>query len=199
MWRFFIYSLIGIIFFFVPISIYGQSTIMIDHIVQWITQLVKPVLPYYVLVLIIIGAIHPFINQCWIESKTSMLFSFFKFIGICIAFMVVFNVGSAFVLNDSFGSFLYGKLAIQLSLLFPIGAIFLSFLVGFGLLEFIGVICRPIMRPIFKTPGKSAVDAVASFVGSYSICLLITNKVYKSGGYTHKEDRKSTRLNSSHV
>src|SRR5699024_3408793 len=37
------------------------------------------------------------------------------------------------------------------------------------------------------TPGKSAVDAVASFVGSYSIGLLITNKVYKSGSYTHKE------------
>ena len=55
------------------------------------------------------------------------------------------------------------------------------------MLEFIGVICRPIMRPIFKTPGKSAVDAVASFVGSYSIGLLITNKVYKSGSYTHKE------------
>ncbi len=63
----------------------------------------------------------------------------------------------------------------------------LILLIGFGLLEFIGVICRPIMRPIFKTPGKSAVDAVASFVGSYSIGLLITNKVYKDGGYTHKE------------
>src|SRR5699024_10875337 len=55
-------------------------------------------------------------------------------------------------------------------------------------LEFIGVICRPIMSPIFKTPGKSAVDAVASFVGSYSIGLLITNNVYKSGGYTHKKE-----------
>lgn len=187
MWRFFIYSLIGVIFFFVPISIYGQSTIMIDHIVQWITLLVKPVLPYYVLVLIIIGAIHPFINQRWNESKTSMIFSFFKVIGIFIAFMVVFNVGPAFVLKDNIGPFLYEKLAIPLSVLIPIGAIFLSFLVGFGLLEFIGVICRPIMRPIFKTPGKSAVDAVASFVGSYSIGLLITNKVYKSGGYTHKE------------
>ena len=101
--------------------------------------------------------------------------------------MVVFNIGPAFVLKESIGPFLYEKLAIPLSVLIPIGAIFLSFLVGFGLLEFIGVICRPIMRPIFKTPGKSAVDAVASFVGSYSIGLLITNKVYKSGSYTHKE------------
>ncbi|MGO3497639.1 MAG: YjiH family protein, partial [Staphylococcus equorum] len=76
---------------------------------------------------------------------------------------------------------------IPLSVLIPVGAILLTFLVGYGLLEFIGVIMRPVMKPIFKTPGKSAVDAVASFVGSYSIGLLITNKVYKNGGYTHKE------------
>ncbi|MBB2507346.1 hypothetical protein G5S33_00737 [Staphylococcus cohnii subsp. cohnii] len=187
MWRFFIYSLIGIIFFFVPVTIHGQSTIMIDHIVQWITLIVKPVLPYYVLILIIIGAIHPFLNQRWNESKTNIIFSLFKVVGVFIAFMVVFNIGPAVVLKESIGPFLYEKLAIPLSVLIPIGAIFLSFLVGFGLLEFIGVICRPIMRPIFKTPGKSAVDAVASFVGSYSIGLLITNKVYKSGSYTHKE------------
>ncbi|MEB7385258.1 YjiH family protein [Staphylococcus xylosus] len=187
MWKFFIYSLIGIIFFFVPITISGQSTIMIDHIVQWISKLLNPILPYYVLILILIGATHPFINKKWNKSKTDIVFSLFKVIGVFIAFMVVFDFGPGFVLTESIGPFLYEKLAIPLSVLIPIGAIFLSFLIGFGLLEFIGVICRPIMRPIFKTPGKSAVDAVASFVGSYSIGLLITNKVYKDGGYTHKE------------
>lgn len=187
MWKFFIYSLIGIIFFFVPITISGQSTIMIDHIVQWISKLLNSILPYYVLILILIGAAHPFINKKWNKSKTDLVFSLFKVIGVFIAFMVVFDFGPGFVLTESIGPFLYEKLAIPLSVLIPIGAIFLSFLIGFGLLEFIGVICRPIMRPIFKTPGKSAVDAVASFVGSYSIGLLITNKVYKDGGYTHKE------------
>lgn len=187
MWKFFVYSLIGIIFFFVPITISGQSTIMIDHIVQWISKLLNPILPYYVLILILIGAAHPFINKKWNKSKTDIVFSLFKVIGVFIAFMVVFDFGPGFVLTESIGPFLYEKLAIPLSVLIPIGAIFLSFLIGFGLLEFIGVICRPIMRPIFKTPGKSAVDAVASFVGSYSIGLLITNKVYKDGGYTHKE------------
>ena len=43
------------------------------------------------------------------------------------------------------------------------------------------------MSKIWKTPGKSAIDAVASFVGSYSLALLITNKVYKEGKYTGKE------------
>ena len=63
----------------------------------------------------------------------------------------------------------------------------LALLVGYGLLEFIGTFCRPIMRPLWKTPGRSAIDAVASFVGSYSLALLITNRVYKEGKYTTKE------------
>ncbi|MEB8108174.1 YjiH family protein [Staphylococcus equorum] len=187
MWKFFIYSLIGIICFFVPITINGKSTILIDHIVQWITFLVNPILPYYVLLLIIIGALHPFINKKWNKSKTDIIFSLFKVLGVFIAFMIVFDFGPGFVLKESIGPFLYDKLAIPLSVLIPVGAILLTFLVGYGLLEFIGVIMRPVIKPIFKTPGKSAVDAVASFVGSYSIGLLITNKVYKNGGYTHKE------------
>lgn len=187
MWKFFIYSLIGIICFFVPITINGKSTILIDHIVQWITFLVNPILPYYVLLLIIIGALHPFINKKWNKSKTDIIFSLFKVLGVFIAFMIVFDFGPGFVLKESIGPFLYDKLAIPLSVLIPVGAILLTFLVGYGLLEFIGVIMKPVMKPIFKTPGKSAVDAVASFVGSYSIGLLITNKVYKNGGYTHKE------------
>lgn len=187
MWKFFIYSLIGIICFFVPITINGKSTILIDHIVQWITFLVNPILPYYVLLLIIIGALHPFINKKWNKSKTDIIFSLFKVLGVFIAFMIVFDFGPGFVLKESIGPFLYDKLAIPLSVLIPVGDILLTFLVGYGLLEFIGVIMRPVMKPIFKTPGKSAVDAVASFVGSYSIGLLITNKVYKNGGYTHKE------------
>ena len=75
----------------------------------------------------------------------------------------------------------------MLGLLIPVGAIFLGLLVGFGLMEFIGVMVQPIMRPVFKTPGRSAIDAVASFVGSYSLGLLITNRVYKEGRYSAQE------------
>ena len=83
--------------------------------------------------------------------------------------------------------FLFDKLVIPLSVVIPLGGAFIIFLVGFGLLEFMGVLMENVMRPIFKTPGKSSIDAVASFVGSYSIGLLITNKVYTDGKYSLKE------------
>ena len=42
------------------------------------------------------------------------------------------------------------------TLLVPIGAVFLALLVGYGLLEFIGVLMQPVMRPVWRTPGRSA-------------------------------------------
>lgn len=53
----------------------------------------------------------------------------------------------------------------------PIGAVFLALLINYGLMEFVGVFMRPVMRPLWQTPGRSAIDAVASFVGSYSVAL----------------------------
>jgi nucleoside recognition membrane protein YjiH len=69
----------------------------------------------------------------------------------------------------------------------PVGAVFLALLVGYGLLEYIGVMVQPVMRPVWRTPGRSAIDAVASFVGSYSLGLLITNRVFHEGKYSVRE------------
>ncbi|WP_332870292.1 YjiH family protein [Enterovibrio nigricans] len=46
---------------------------------------------------------------------------------------------------------------------------------------------QPIMQPIWKTPGRSAIDAVASFVGSYSLGILITNRMFVAGHYSQRD------------
>ena len=43
------------------------------------------------------------------------------------------------------------------------------------------------MRPIWKVPGRAAINAIASFVSSSSVGVLITNKLYRQGVYTEKE------------
>lgn len=83
--------------------------------------------------------------------------------------------------------FLFEKLVLSLALIVPLGSLALVFLIGFGLLEMIGVLMQPVMRPIWRTPGKSAIDAVASFVGSYSVGLLITDRMYQQGHYSVRE------------
>ena len=187
MWKFFVFSFIGAFMFFVPVTIGEKKSIMLDHMVTWIQTSLGGVLPYYALLVILAGAVYPFISGKWKKSKVDIVFSIFKVMGLVVGIMLVFNIGPAWLFEPSMGPFLLNKLVIPVGLLVPIGAVFLALLVSYGLLEFIGVLLQPIMRPIWKTPGRSAIDAVASFVGSYSLGLLITNRVYKEGKYTARE------------
>lgn len=185
--KFFIYSLVGIFMFFIPVTIGGRSTIPLDHIVGYITKHLAGMTPYYALIVIVAGAVLPFKNGSWREDWIKTVFSLFKVAGVGVALMALTNRGPAFLFERDMVPFLYDKLVISVGIIVPLGAVFLSFLVGYGLLEFIGVIMEPVMKPIWRTPGRSAIDAVASFVGSYSIGLLITNRVYREGKYTAKE------------
>jgi nucleoside recognition membrane protein YjiH len=187
MWKFFVYSFIGAFMFFVPVTISGKNSILLDHIVSYIQTNASSAMPYYALLVIAAGAVYPFLSGKWKNSTVDIVFSFFKAIGLIVGIMLVFNIGPAWLFDPDMGPFLFNKLVIPVGLLVPIGAVFLALLVGYGLLEYVGILMRPIMRPVWKTPGRSAIDAVASFVGSYSLGLLITNRIYKEGKYTAKE------------
>ena len=118
---------------------------------------------YYALLVIAAGAVYPFLSGKWKNSSVDVVFSIFKAIGLIVGIMLVFNIGPAWLFAPDMGPVLFNKLVLHVGLLVPIGAIFLALLVGYGLLEYIGILMRPIMRPVWKTPGRSAIDAVASF------------------------------------
>ena len=185
--KMFICSLIGIFSFFVSFEWNGKSTILIDHIVSVFTTYTPMLVNGYVLVLLVLGALYPFYTKKWNDSKVSMVLSIFKVGGLIVGVMLIFGFGPAWLFAPDIGPFLLEKLIKPVGLVIPIGSVFLALLVCYGLLEFIGVFMQPIMKPLFRTPGRSAVDAVASFVGSYSVGLILTNRVYKEGKYTARE------------
>lgn len=187
MWKFFVLSAIGIFMFFIPITLGERSTIPLDHIVGAVRRAVPDLLPAYALLLIAAGAIYPFVAGRWRRTTTELVFTIARVVGLVVGIMLVFGIGPAWLFEEGMGPFLLNSLVIPVGLLVPIGAVFLALLVGYGLMEFVGVLVRPIMMPLFRTPGRSAIDAVASFVGSYSLALLITNRVYLEGKYNQRE------------
>ena len=187
MWRFFLYSAIGAFMFFAPVTMKGRDSIPLDHLVTVIRDAAPSLMPYYALALIAGGAAVPFATGTWRRSTVDVVFTVAKLVGMVIGFLLVFETGPAWLARPDIGPFLFDKLVIPVGLLVPIGAVFLALLVGYGLLEYVGVILQPVMRPLWRTPGRSAIDAVASFVGSYSLGLLITNRVYREGKYSARE------------
>lgn len=184
--KFIFYAFIGIFMFFIPITINGDRTIPIDHITTFV-RAIPNFGPIYGGFIVIVGAILPIIRGTWHKSTSAIVFSILKLLGIVFVIMAIFDVGPAFLMRADVIPFIFNSIVISVTTIVPIGAVFLAFLVNYGLMEFIGVLMQPIMKPIWKTPGRSAIDAVASFVGSYSLAVLITNRVYREGKYTGKE------------
>ncbi|WP_104203501.1 YjiH family protein [Billgrantia saliphila] len=185
--KLFVPSALGILIFFVPVSIGGRSTIPLDHMVTGARSALGEASGYYALALIVAGAAYPLITGSWRRSATERVFTVLKLAGVAAALMAITGWGPAPLHEPDMLPFLFDKLVIPVGLIVPIGAVFLALLIGYGLLELVGVLLQPIMRPIWRTPGRSAIDAVASFVGSYSIGLLITNRVYQAGQYSARE------------
>lgn len=172
--------------FFVSIEIGGRTTIPIDHLVKAILK-IKYLGSIYGLIIITLGVILPFVLKTWNKSKMTLVMTLLNIIGFIFTIMCMFNVGPQLIIQKTMAPYVLEKVVIPVIMIVPIGSIFLAFLISYGLMEGIGVLMEPVMKPVFRTPGKSALDAVTSFVGSYSLALLVTNRVYRENKYTAKE------------
>nr|WP_048716963.1 MULTISPECIES: YjiH family protein [unclassified Bacillus (in: firmicutes)] len=185
--KFVCFSLIGIFVFFVPITVNGTSSIPLDHIVTWLNTTFPSLTPIYALLIILGGAIYPFVTKTWNQGLFNIVFSILKIMGLVVEIIIYLKAGPDWLMNEHVGLFLFDTLVVPVGIMVPLGGVFLSLLVGYGLFEFMGVFCQRIMKPIFKSPGRSAVSALASFVASFAVGLLITNKEFKDGKYTVKQ------------
>ena len=181
------FSSIGILMFFVPIELGGRSTILFDHAASHLVREWKIPVAVVAVLMMFYGALSPIFNGSWKKDLTNRILTLFKLAGVAITLFYLTGAAPAFLMEKDMLPFLYEKLSLPLSMIIPIGALALAFLIGFGLLEMAGVLMQPIMRRCWKTPGSSAIDAVASFVGSYSVGLLLTDQVYRAGKYTARE------------
>ncbi|MEN2750342.1 YjiH family protein [Psychrobacter sp. FBL11] len=182
-----VFSAIGLVMFFVPFTIGEKSTILFDHGATYLVTQQHTLAVFLLFLLMIYGVGKPIYDGSWRKNITNMILTVFKIIGLILAMMYITDMAPAIIMEKDMMPFLFEKLALPVGMIVPIGALILAFLLGFGLLEMFGVLMQPIMKPIWKTPGSSAIDAVASFVGSYSIGLLITNRVFLQKQYSVRE------------
>lgn len=184
--RFIGFSLIGIILFFVPLDIAGRSSLLLDHVASFLQTQARPLVVCVALLFMLYGALVP-----WLKGDrptgAAKWFLVLRGFGLLVGIMYLLGWGPAGLYQKDMLPFLFEKLVLNLTVIVPLGALALVFLIEFGLLELIGVLMQPIMRPVWRTPGKSAIDAVASFAGSYSVGLLITERMYLEKHYSLRD------------
>lgn len=95
--------------------------------------------------------------------------------------------GPEIIVGPATGGMVIPPVVVGVAFIIPVGAFFIPFLTDYGCIDFFGVILEPLMRPFFRTPGKSAIDASASFVGSTTMGIIITGRMYNGNIYTKRE------------
>lgn len=202
--RFIVFSIIGVVVFFLSVPINGKDTVVFGFLYNSFLDLFGGFI-YWLLFLIIAGNLALHINYKYIKKRTgtSLLAKIYE--NDTIAHTFLYLLGTAYALlyaiTDWFPSFQGIEMITGANTggsVFPpivkgvlgiiiIGAIFMPMLLNYGILEIVGVLLEPMMRPLFKVPGKAALDATASFVSSSSLGVLITNRLWRKNVYTEKE------------
>lgn len=197
--RFILPSILGVLIFLTPIPWQGGLTIGIGIITAWIKTLmgdhgllIVVVLLSTASILTIFGTLlkfrwivrSPALNELF---NVSPVWLFLRLCGALFATAYFFQVGPALLISEEIGGAVFVGIAVNVLAVYIAACIFLPLLTDFGFMEFAGTLARPVFAKVFQLPGRSAIDALASFVGASAIGLLITIRQYDQGYYTARE------------
>lgn len=197
--KFIIPSLIGVFIFIIPVKTSEGVTIPIAILANWVQTLLEEQLSAIMMIIIVVTAVmtlvakiigreamgkSPFFQQLF---YTSNFWTITRVLAAVFAIMVFFQLGPEAIHGEDTGQTLLDSLLHVLFAVFLFAGMFLPLLTNFGLLELFGTLMTKVMRPLFRLPGRSSVDALASWVGDGTIGVLLTSKQYEAGLYTKRE------------
>ncbi|WP_124222087.1 YjiH family protein [Aquisalibacillus elongatus] len=150
------------------------------------------------MVIIIISALMSIIAKLFPERfhKESYLGSVFnvsgfwllvRIVGMIFIIFTYYQIGWEGIYSSDTGGMILTSLMPALVAVFLVASYLLPLLLNYGLLEFIGSLFSKIMRPVFKLPGRSTVDNLASWLGDGTIGVLLTSRQYEEGYYSKRE------------
>ncbi len=199
--KFAILSLLGFFIFLCPVPDFytgGSTTLIIGIITTWFHDTLGPLAQYITMLMAAVSFIGTVVVSlvCPAKfSKESMIYELFyakklnliaRLAGSVLLLMVAFNIGPEMLLNPNVGGTMLGLCVIVGIELIP-AIILMPLLVEFGLMEFLGTLVNKMIRPLFRLPGRSSVDLLASWVGMVELGLIVTDDQYARGYYTERE------------
>ncbi|MFW5898555.1 MAG: YjiH family protein, partial [Candidatus Saliniplasma sp.] len=107
-------------------------------------------------------------------------------IGAVFIIMTVFETGPDYIISMATGGTPGLTLIPILVSLFLFMSFVIALLTDFGLMEYVGTLARVIMKPLFTIPGRASIDALASWLGSPSVGVVITRGQHEKGYYSDR-------------
>ncbi|MEY8418932.1 YjiH family protein [Oscillospiraceae bacterium 44-5] len=196
--KFILGSALGILMFLAPIPQGDSFTTLLDFVKSFLKDLFGASLNY-ILVVIIAGSailtVYDFIcKPDWIRKNhylskafcSTPLYLVSKVLGAVFIVMIVFHVGPEYITSADTGATMADLCATLFCIVLGF-SFFLPFLTDCGIMEFLGVLLRPVVRPLFHVPGRASIDLIASWFGASNAAVILTREQYMKGFYTKRE------------
>ena len=202
---FLIPSIIGVILFMIPVkNADGDWTVVVKIIADIISGAIGGFLPLLCVIILTVSAVmclvalgkpkfimdSPILKECFSCGPIWVVIRVLAAIFVWLTYLGVGSEGTGLVsliTSGDQGGFVLYDLLTTLVIIFVIAAILLPLLLDFGLLEFVGAKRTKVMRPLFKVPGRAAVDCITSWIGDGTLGVMLTCNQYEGGYYTAKE------------
>lgn len=196
--KFILTSMIGIIAFMVPISYHGEINTLVGILTDIVSKLTNPIINILIVAVTLIStSLSIFVTYSKlrykeVNSTISKLFDvkpiylITKIVASIILIMIYGHIGTEVIIGDKTGV----KMLELSQSLFTIAiamSFFLPFLTDTGLMEFIGVLSKPIIKPLFRVPADASLDLIASWLGASSAAVLLSAEKYHKNYYTKRE------------
>lgn len=199
-------SIIGIIIFMIPIKYNGDWTIVVKIIADLIGTALASVLPILCVIIVTVSAVLSVISlakpkfmtdrpMLWDIFGTTPIWAVIRVVGAVFLWLTFMGVKAGdddtgfvhMITEGGAGGFVLSDLLTVLVIIFAIAGLLLPLLLDFGLLEFVGALLTRVMRPLFKIPGRAAVDCFTSWVGDGTLGVMLTCNQYEGGYYSARE------------
>lgn len=197
--KFLLPSIAGVLLFLVPFEVDGTKEVPLGIIARWIqTSAGDHMRTFCAFVFITSGIVTPFftwgpaalrrrypaLTEIFATGPVSALM---RMAGAVFCALTFWAIGPEWVIDENTGGTAYFAIAGIIFCIIGVGALLMPLLTDYGLLEMIGTVLRRPFRLIFNLPGRSTIDALASWVGASSIAVLVTARQYRGGFYTARE------------
>ncbi|MFP6798113.1 MAG: YjiH family protein [Pseudomonas sp.] len=196
---FLIPSLLGVLLFLTPIVYEDKVTIglgvMADALKSGLSAWLPAIATGLLMFSATLGLFASVLKPKWITERHALnemfnlspLWLGLRVLGAVFAAMTFWQFGPEWVWNANTGGVVLKDLAPVLITFFLVAGLILPLLTDYGLMEFCGTLVRNVFRKIFGLPGRSAIDAIASWLGSGTVGVLITAQQYQKGFYSARE------------
>jgi nucleoside recognition membrane protein YjiH len=197
--KFAVASSVGILAFLVPFIVDGKWQILIGYLADSTRDVFGKGMPWFVLGLLCLSVVGTAVAYLVNREKLAPFPIFRKLflvtpswavvrvVAVVVCAMTILKSGPEMVWHANTGGTVVNGLAVNIVFIFLFAGFLMPFLTEYGLMEFLGTFLKGIFRRLFTLPGRSAIDALASWMSAAAIGVLITIDQYISGHYSRRE------------